>query len=142
LPFRYRVKHLCIPDLFVLLISYSVYCVKLDVLLGLQWGDEGKGKIVDVIAPEYQVVARFHNCPNAGHTLEFDVISHVLHQIPSGIFRSNIHNVIVNGAVLDPIVFRKEISGLASFKLDLKTNLSNSKNASLTTPTHRLLGAD
>ena len=115
--------------------------MKIDVLLGLQWGDEGKGKIVDVIAPEYQVVARFQGGPNAGHTLEFDGIKHVLHQIPSGIFRSNIHNVIGNGVVLDPIVFRKEISGLASFNLDLKTNLSISKKASLIIPTHRLLDA-
>src|SRR5690554_4017923 len=115
--------------------------MKVDVLLGLQWGDEGKGKIVDYLAPKYQVVARFQGGPNAGHTLEFDGIKHVLHQIPSGIFRSNIHNVIGNGVVLDPIVFRKEISGLASFNLDLKTNLSISKKASLIIPTHRLLDA-
>lgn len=115
--------------------------MKIDVLLGLQWGDEGKGKIVDVIAPEYQVVARFQGGPNAGHTLEFDGIKHVLHQIPSGIFRSNIQNVIGNGVVLDPIVFRKEIVGLQPYNLDLKKNLSISKKASLIIPTHRLLDA-
>jgi adenylosuccinate synthase len=115
--------------------------VKIDVLLGLQWGDEGKGKIVDVIAPEYQVVARFQGGPNAGHTLEFDGIKHVLHQIPSGIFRANIQNIIGNGVVLDPIVFRKEIAGLERFNLDLKGNLSISKKASLIIPTHRLLDA-
>ncbi|ODS79114.1 MAG: adenylosuccinate synthase [Cytophagaceae bacterium SCN 52-12] len=115
--------------------------MKIDVLLGLQWGDEGKGKIVDVIAPEYQVVARFQGGPNAGHTLEFDGIKHVLHQIPSGIFRRNIQNVIGNGVVLDPIVFRKEILALETYDLDLKGNLSISKKASLIVPTHRLLDA-
>lgn len=110
-------------------------------MLGLQWGDEGKGKIVDVIAPEYQVVARFQGGPNAGHTLEFDGIKHVLHQIPSGIFRSKIQNIIGNGVVLDPIVFKKEILALAPFNLDLKGNLSVSKKASLIIPTHRLLDA-
>ncbi len=110
-------------------------------MLGLQWGDEGKGKIVDVIAPEYQVVARFQGGPNAGHTLEFDGIKHVLHQIPSGIFRRNIQNVIGNGVVLDPIVFRKEILALETYDLDLKGNLSISKKASLIVPTHRLLDA-
>lgn len=115
--------------------------MKIDVLLGLQWGDEGKGKIVDVIAPDYQVVARFQGGPNAGHTLEFDGIKHVLHQIPSGIFRSNIQNVIGNGVVLDPIVFRKEILALEPYNLDLKGNLFISKKASLIIPTHRLLDA-
>ena len=81
--------------------------MKMDVLLGLQWGDEGKGKIVDVLAPQYEVVARFQGGPNAGHTLEFDGIKHVLHQIPSGIFRSQILNIIGNGVVLDPIVLKK-----------------------------------
>ena len=80
-----------------------------DVLLGLQWGDEGKGKIVDVLAPKYQVVARFQGGPNAGHTLEFDGFKHVLHQIPSGIFRQEVQNIIGNGVVLDPIIFKKEI---------------------------------
>ena len=117
-----------------------------DVLLGLQWGDEGKGKIVDVLAPQYQVVARFQGGPNAGHTLEFDGIKHVLHQIPSGVFRADIQNIIGNGVVLDPIVFRREIDGLAKFKLDLTRNrptsrLLISKKASLIIPTHSLLDA-
>ncbi len=112
-----------------------------DVLLGLQWGDEGKGKIVDVLAPKYEVVARFQGGPNAGHTLEFDGIKHVLHQIPSGIFRSNCSNIIGNGVVLDPIIFKKEIDGLAKFNLDLKANLTISKKASIIIPTHRLLDA-
>jgi adenylosuccinate synthase len=112
-----------------------------DVLLGLQWGDEGKGKIVDVLAPQYQVVARFQGGPNAGHTLEFDGIKHVLHQIPSGIFRPDALNIIGNGVVLDPIVFRKEIDALGKFNLDLHRNLIISKKASLIVPTHRLLDA-
>jgi adenylosuccinate synthase len=112
-----------------------------DVLLGLQWGDEGKGKIVDVLAPQYQVVARFQGGPNAGHTLEFDGFKHVLHQIPSGIFRSDILNIIGNGVVLDPIVFKKEIDGLAKYNLNLHENLLISKKASIILPTHRLLDA-
>lgn len=110
-----------------------------DVLLGLQWGDEGKGKIVDVLAPKYQVVARFQGGPNAGHTLEFDGIKHVLHQIPSGVFRADIKNVIGNGVVLDPIIFKKEVDGLAKYKVNLKQNLYISKKASLIIPSHRLL---
>jgi adenylosuccinate synthase len=112
-----------------------------DVLLGLQWGDEGKGKIVDVLAPQYQVVARFQGGPNAGHTLEFDGFKHVLHQIPSGIFRPDILNIIGNGVVLDPIVFRKEIDGLSKYNLNLHENLLISKKASIIIPTHRLLDA-
>ena len=112
---------------------------KVDVLLGLQWGDEGKGKIVDVFAPRYDVVARFQGGPNAGHTLEFDGIKHVLHQIPSGIFRERTKNVIGNGVVLDPIVFRKEIESLQKYNLDVKANLFISKKATLILPTHRLL---
>jgi len=112
-----------------------------DVLLGLQWGDEGKGKIVDVLAPKYQVVARFQGGPNAGHTLEFDGFKHVLHQIPSGIFRQEVQNIIGNGVVLDPIIFKKEIDGLAHFNLDLRKNLEISKKASIILPTHRLLDA-
>ncbi|CAM3520374.1 adenylosuccinate synthase [Aquirufa ecclesiirivi] len=112
-----------------------------DVLLGLQWGDEGKGKIVDVLAPRYQVVARFQGGPNAGHTLEFDGFKHVLHQIPSGIFRQEVQNIIGNGVVLDPIIFKNEIEGLAHFNLDLKKNLEISKKASIILPTHRLLDA-
>lgn len=113
--------------------------MKVDVLLGLQWGDEGKGKIVDVLAPKYDVVARFQGGPNAGHTLEFDGIKHVLHQIPSGIFRSSTRNIIGNGVVLDPIVFQIEIEKLAKFNLDITKNLFISKKATLIVPTHRLL---
>ncbi len=112
---------------------------KVDVLLGLQWGDEGKGKIVDVLAPKYDVVARFQGGPNAGHTLEFDGIKHVLHQIPSGIFRSTTRNIIGNGVVLDPIVFKSEIEKLGKFNLDVRSNLFISKKATLILPTHRLL---
>lgn len=113
--------------------------MKVDVLLGLQWGDEGKGKIVDVLAPKYDVVARFQGGPNAGHTLEFDGIKHVLHQIPSGIFREKTRNIIGNGVVLDPIVFKTEIEKLAKYKLNVKANLFISKKATLIVPTHRLL---
>ena len=118
----------------------------IDVLLGLQWGDEGKGKIVDVLAPQYQVVARFQGGPNAGHTLEFNGLKHVLHQIPSGIFRDDILNIIGNGVVLDPIVFKKEIDGLAKYNLAVTQNptatgLQISKKASIILPTHRLLDA-
>lgn len=112
-----------------------------DVLLGLQWGDEGKGKIVDVLAPKYQVVARFQGGPNAGHTLEFDGFKHVLHQIPSGIFRQEVQNIIGNGVVLDPIIFKKEIDGLAKYNLNILQNLEVSKKASIILPTHRLLDA-
>lgn len=113
--------------------------MKVDVLLGLQWGDEGKGKIVDVLAPKYDVVARFQGGPNAGHTLEFDGIKHVLHQIPSGIFREKTRNIIGNGVVLDPIVFKIEIEKLAKYNLNVKANLFISKKATLIVPTHRLL---
>jgi len=112
---------------------------KVDVLLGLQWGDEGKGKIVDVLAPKYDVVARFQGGPNAGHTLEFDGIKHVLHQIPSGIFREKTRNIIGNGVVLDPIVFKREIESLRKFNLNIKANLFISKKATIIIPSHRLL---
>jgi len=112
-----------------------------DILLGLQWGDEGKGKIVDVLAPQYQVVARFQGGPNAGHTLEFDGIKHVLHQIPSGIFHPKIKNIIGNGVVLDPVIFKKEIDALGKYKVDYKKNLFLSKKTQLIIPTHRLLDA-
>ncbi len=112
---------------------------KVDVLLGLQWGDEGKGKIVDVMAPKYDVVARFQGGPNAGHTLEFDGIKHVLHQIPSGIFRETTKNVIGNGVVLDPIVFSAEIRKLQKYDLKVKQNLFISKKATLILPSHKLL---
>lgn len=111
-----------------------------DVLLGLQWGDEGKGKIVDVIAPKYEVVARFQGGPNAGHTLEFNGIKQVLHQVPSGIFHEDIQNVIGNGVVLDVVTFiNKEVTELAKHGLDLTKNLFISKKAQLILPTHRLL---
>lgn len=113
----------------------------IDILLGLQWGDEGKGKIVDVLAPDYKVVARFQGGPNAGHTLEFDGKKHVLHQIPSGIFRDDCINIIGNGVVLDPIIFRKEILGLASYSINFKKNLYISKKTAIIIPTHRILDA-
>lgn len=113
--------------------------MKVDVLLGLQWGDEGKGKIVDYLAPQYNVVARFQGGPNAGHTLEFDGIKHVLHQVPSGIFRDNIKNLIGNGVVLDPVVLKKEIESLEKYKLNVKKNLYISRRTQIILPTHRLL---
>ena len=83
--------------------------MSVDVLLGLQWGDEGKGKVVDFLAPKYDFIARFQGGPNAGHTLKFDDKKHVLHQIPSGIFRKNKHNIIGNGVVLDPVIFKMRL---------------------------------
>tara|TARA_B100000927_G_scaffold43865_1_gene31233 strand:- start:210 stop:1478 length:1269 start_codon:yes stop_codon:yes gene_type:complete len=114
--------------------------MSVDVLLGLQWGDEGKGKIVDFLAPGYDYIARFQGGPNAGHTLEFDGIKHVLHQIPSGIFRQGKHNIIGNGVVLDPVIFMDEIHQInKKFDLDLRENLSISTRAQLISPVHRLL---
>jgi adenylosuccinate synthase len=115
--------------------------MKSDVILGLQWGDEGKGKIVDFLAQKYDVVARFQGGPNAGHTLEFDNIKHVLHQVPSGVFRANTKNIIGNGVVLDPVVFRKEIESLKKYNVEPFYNLYISKRAQLILPTHRLLDA-
>ena len=112
-----------------------------DLLLGLQWGDEGKGKIVDVLTSKYDIIARFQGGPNAGHTLEFDGIKHVLRTIPSGIFHKNAINIIGNGVVIDPVVFQKEIEGLAKFNLDIKSKLLLSRKAHLILPTHRLLDA-
>jgi adenylosuccinate synthase len=113
-----------------------------DILLGLQWGDEGKGKVVDFLAPKYDLIARFQGGPNAGHTLEFDGHKHVLHQIPSGIFREDQINLIGNGVVLDPVIFRKEVEALISkFKIDFKKKLFISKKTQLILPTHRLLDA-
>jgi adenylosuccinate synthase len=114
--------------------------MKLDVLLGLQWGDEGKGKIVDFLTPRYDVIARFQGGPNAGHSLEFNGIKHVLHTIPSGIFHPEKINIIGNGVVIDPIVFRKETEALQARGTDLK-NLYISRKAHLILPTHRLLDA-
>ena len=115
--------------------------MKVDVLLGLQWGDEGKGKVVDVLTPKYDVIARFQGGPNAGHTLEFNNIKQVLHTIPSGIFRENKINIIGNGVVIDPIVFKKEIEGLKKIGVELSEILYISKKAHLILPTHRLLDA-
>jgi adenylosuccinate synthase len=115
--------------------------MKVDVLLGLQWGDEGKGKIVDVLTPNYDVIARFQGGPNAGHTLEFNNIKHVLHTIPSGIFRSNQINIIGNGVVIDPIIFKKEIEELKNLNVDLSKQLVISKKAHLILPSHRILDA-
>ncbi len=115
--------------------------MKVDVLLGLQWGDEGKGKIVDVLTPKYDVITRFQGGPNAGHTLEFNNIKQVLHTIPSGIFRENKINIIGNGVVIDPIVFKKEIEGLKKIGVELSRNLYISKKAHLILPTHKLLDA-
>ena len=115
--------------------------MKVDVLLGLQWGDEGKGKVVDVLTPRYDVITRFQGGPNAGHTLEFNNIKHVLHTIPSGIFRDDKINIIGNGVVIDPSIFKKEIDSLLKLGFDLKKTLLISKKAHLILPTHRLLDA-
>lgn len=115
--------------------------MKIDVLLGLQWGDEGKGKVVDVLTPRYDVITRFQGGPNAGHTLEFNNIKHILHNIPSGIFREETLNIITNGVVLDPIVFNKEIEKLEAMGIDLTKNLLISKKTHLILPTHRMLDA-
>lgn len=115
--------------------------MKVDVLLGLQWGDEGKGKLVDALTMEYDVIARFQGGPNAGHTLEFGGQKHVLHTIPSGIFHPGKVNLIGNGLVIDPVVFRKEIERLESFGLDPRKNLFISRKSHLILPTHRLLDA-
>ncbi len=115
--------------------------MKIDVLLGLQWGDEGKGKVVDVLTPEYDVITRFQGGPNAGHTLEFNNIKHILHNIPSGIFRENTLNIISNGVVLDPIVFQQEVEKLESMGVDITKNLVISNKAHLIIPTHRILDA-
>lgn len=112
-----------------------------DLLLGLQWGDEGKGKIVDVLTSKYDIIARFQGGPNAGHTLEFDGIKHVLRTIPSGIFHKNAINIIGNGVVMDPVVFQKELEGLEKFNMDVKSKLLISRKAHLILPTHRLLDA-
>ncbi len=112
-----------------------------DLLLGLQWGDEGKGKIVDVLTANYDIIARFQGGPNAGHTLEFDGIKHVLHTIPSGIFHKNAINVVGNGVVIDPVIFKKELDALKKFNLDIKSKLLISRKAHLILPTHRLLDA-
>ncbi len=115
--------------------------MKIDVILGLQWGDEGKGKIVDVLSPEYDIIARFQGGPNAGHTLEFNNIKHILHNIPSGIFRKNTINVIGNGVVLDPVIFCEEIKKIENMGIDPVKNLLISRKAHLILPSHRTLDA-
>ncbi|MCD6091896.1 MAG: adenylosuccinate synthase [Bacteroidales bacterium] len=115
--------------------------MKVDVLLGLQWGDEGKGKIVDVFTPKYDIIARFQGGPNAGHTLEFNGQKHVLHTIPSGIFHPQTKNLIGNGVIIDPYIFKQEIEKLYASGIDPKVNLYVSKKAHLILPTHRLLDA-
>ena len=115
--------------------------MSVDVLLGLQWGDEGKGKIVDVLTQDYDIIARFQGGPNAGHTLEFDGIKHVLHTIPSGIFHENAINIVGNGVVIDPIIFKKEIDALNKLEVDLTQKLLLSKKAHLILPTHKILDA-
>ena len=115
--------------------------MKVDVLLGLQWGDEGKGKIVDVLTPSYDIIARFQGGPNAGHTLEFEGIKHVLHTIPSGIFHKNVINLVGNGVVIDPVIFKNELDKLVPFGIDFTQRLLLSKKAHLILPTHRLLDA-
>ena len=113
--------------------------MKIDLILGLQWGDEGKGKIVDVLADNYDIIARFQGGPNAGHTLEFDEIKHVLHTIPSGIFHDKKINVIGNGVVIDPVIFKKEIDILKNLGVDVSSKLFVSRKAHLIFPTHRLI---
>ena len=115
--------------------------MNVDILLGLQWGDEGKGKIVDAISPDYDVVARFQGGPNAGHSLEFNDIKHVLHLIPSGIFHPEKINIIGNGVVVDPAVFRREIEELGLPEEELVKRLIISKRSNLILPTHRILDA-
>ncbi|HEY9115683.1 MAG TPA: adenylosuccinate synthase [Bacteroidales bacterium] len=115
--------------------------MKVDVLLGLQWGDEGKGKIVDVLTPKYDIIARFQGGPNAGHTIEFDDKKFVLHTIPSGIFNANTTNVIGNGVIIDPFVLKKEIAMINTGGIDVGDNLLVSRKAHLILPTHRLMDA-
>jgi adenylosuccinate synthase len=112
---------------------------KVDILLGLQWGDEGKGKLVDVLTPRYDIIARFQGGPNAGHTLEFEGTKHVLHTIPSGIFHSHVINLVGNGVVIDPVVFAKEIDALVAKQVPVRERLLISRKAHVIVPTHRLL---
>ena len=115
--------------------------MSIDLLLGLQWGDEGKGKIVDFVTKDYDIIARFQGGPNAGHTLEFEGIKHVLHTIPSGIFHENAINLVGNGVVIDPVIFQKEIKALEKYNINFKDKLLISRKAHLILPTHRLLDA-
>ena len=115
--------------------------MNIDLLLGLQWGDEGKGKIVDYLTQKYDIIARFQGGPNAGHTLEFNGIKHVLHTIPSGIFHPSAINVVGNGVVIDPVIFKKELEALDKYDVDYTKSLLISRKAHLILPTHRLLDA-
>jgi adenylosuccinate synthase len=115
--------------------------MKVDVLLGLQWGDEGKGKIVDVLTPQYDIIARFQGGPNAGHTLQIEGDKHVLHTIPSGIFHPEKINIIGNGVIADPYILSQELAKLVAKGVDPKVNLRISKRAHLILPTHRMLDA-
>ena len=115
--------------------------MKADILLGLQWGDEGKGKIVDVLTPRYDIIARFQGGPNAGHTIIFDNKKFILHTIPSGIFNENTTNIVGNGVIIDPFIFNKEIEKLKASGINAVNNLLLSKKAHLILPTHRLLDA-
>ncbi len=115
--------------------------MNIDILLGLQWGDEGKGKIVDVLASKYDIIARFQGGPNAGHTLEINGAKHILHTIPSGIFRENVSNIIGNGVVIDPVLLLAEIENLNKLNVDVKKNLFISRKAHLILPTHRVIDA-
>ena len=115
--------------------------MSIDLLLGLQWGDEGKGKIVDVLTSKYNVIARFQGGPNAGHTLVFNEKKHVLHTIPSGIFHENKINIIGNGVVVDPVILKKELINLDLEGIDYKKSLLISRKAHLILPTHRLIDA-
>ena len=114
---------------------------KVDVVLGLQWGDEGKGKVVDVLTPAYQVIARFQGGPNAGHSLHFEGKKYVLHTIPSGIFREGSINIIGNGVVIDPVILSEEIAKLEKDGVDVQGKLLISKKAHLILPTHRIIDA-
>ncbi len=115
--------------------------MNIDLLLGLQWGDEGKGKIVDYLTQKYDIIARFQGGPNAGHTLEFNGIKHVLHTIPSGIFHPKAINVVGNGVVIDPVIFKKELEALDKYDVNYQDCLLISRKAHLILPTHRLLDA-
>ncbi len=115
--------------------------MNIDLLLGLQWGDEGKGKIVDYLTKKYDIIARFQGGPNAGHTLEFNGIKHVLHTIPSGIFHPTATNLVGNGVVIDPVIFKNELEALDKYDVNYKESLLISRKAHLILPTHRLLDA-
>jgi adenylosuccinate synthase len=114
---------------------------RVDVILGAQWGDEGKGKVVDVVAPDYAVIARFQGGPNAGHTLIFDGKKHVLHTIPSGVFRKGVWNLVGNGVVIDPVIFLREVRDLEAVGIDVRAHLLISRRAHLILPSHRALDA-